>query len=214
MLKIKNFSIKKNEKTLIENFSIDIEKNSIIGIIGNSGFGKSSFLRSLCQIDKYDGIIEYESCNFKNYNRKDLAKIINLLPQDYSLFSNFSVIENCINPLLVIKKNNFSEAKKISEFWLKKFNILEIEKKNQNEISGGQKQRACLARAFSFDSEIYLLDEPTSALDEENIKNLKAIIKNFKNKIFIIVSHNINFIKAISDKILILEEKKFNFYKN
>lgn len=211
MIKIKKLSFYRNNNLILDDISINFEVESIIGISGISGIGKSTFLKCIASLENnYKGIIEVNNKNILNIDDKERANLINYIPQGFSLFSNLNIIENCTHPLINIKKIPINKSLDIANYWLNKFDIESISNFYSKDISGGQQQRAALARGFSFDSKIILLDEPTSALDNMNIKKLEDILisESKKNKIIIIISHNLDFLKNISSSFYNLDNKK------
>ena len=128
--------------------------------------------------------------------------------QTFNLFPHMSVRNNIVKTLELVKKMDKKEANKIAEETLEVVGLIDKIDNFPSELSGGQKQRVAIARALSLRPDILLFDEPTSALDPELVKEVLDIIRKLKNdKItMLIVSHEMNFVKEISDKVVVLEK--------
>lgn len=178
---IKNLTLMNGEKILLEDFSLDVFQNQIIGIFAPTGTGKTTLLN-------------YISENFQS---------VSYAYQDLRLLNLFSPFKNVILPLE--KKLSKSEAKVKAEKWLNDFELSDKKSLSCEKLSGGEKQRVCLARAFAFPAELLLLDEPFSSQDQEKKEKFLNITKEFiKNSesACIIVSHDKKDLEKICHKIL------------
>ena len=187
-----NFSYQSNEKTILNNFSLKINKGEIVGIYGRSGIGKSTILKLLLRFYKVE-------------NTSSLYNKVTLISQNPHLFN-----DSIYNNLIFVKPDaNLKEVREAC----KKANIDELIMSLPNKydttieefgtnFSTGEKQRISLARAFLSGSELILLDEVTSNIDIFNESHiLNSIVENSKNKTFIIISHRLSSL-SISDKII------------
>ena len=127
-----------------------------------------------------------------------------------NLFFYFSVRNNIARTLKVVKKASAKEADEITKQMLAKVGLIDKIDNYPNELSGGQKQRAAIARAMALDPDIMLFDEPTSALDPELVKEVLDLIKKLRDEktTMLIVSHEMKFVKEISDKVIVMEKGK------
>lgn len=209
ILKIDKISKKINDETIFENLNLNIEQGEVISITGESGIGKTTFLKCINRLTSIDsGNIYFNDKNINDYNLVQLRIKIGLVFQEYNLFENLTVFENLTLGLLKIKKINKDEAEHKADDILK---YLKLEHKKSNypfELSGGQKQRVAIARSLLMEPSILLLDEPTSSLDNETKKDIVKLIKKLKenNYTIIIVSHEDDFVSKVSDKIYILNK--------
>lgn len=215
MLEVKNLTKKINEKILFENLNYTFENEKIISIIGKSGEGKTTFLRciaGLCEFDKGEIILDENVIQNKESSKKENGtKDIGLIFQDFNLFPHLNVLDN-----LTIAPS-FCEKKEKTYFYDKAFELLkllDIDDKAKNypfELSGGQKQRVAIARAVMLSPKVLLFDEPTSALDNESKDNVEKLFNTLKKQglSIILVSHDMEFAKNVSDEIIRLENKKF-----
>lgn len=216
ILKIDKISKKINDETIFENLNLNIEQGEVISITGESGIGKTTFLKCINRLTSIDsGNIFFNDKNINDYNLVQLRIKVGLVFQEYNLFENLTVFENLVLGLLKIKKINTDEAEHKADDILK---YLKLEHKKSNypfELSGGQKQRVAIARSLLMEPSILLLDEPTSSLDNETKKDIVKLIKRLKqdNYTIIIVSHEDDFVSKVSDKIYILNKSGLTLKK-
>ena len=210
------------DKVILDNFSIDIEKGSYLGIAGPSGCGKSSLIKSICKLEKANGTIIVDDVNLNNLSRKDISKIIALVPQSPFLIAG-TIFENITYGIdREVTMDEVIEASKRAFIYdyinglPDKFNTLVSE--GGNNLSGGQRQRIAIARIFLRKPKILILDEATSALDNTSEKHIQAEIEKMKkenNTTIIAIAHRLTTLKNC-DKIIVLnkghivEEGKFN----
>ena len=193
-MKLKNVSFSYDEEVILEDFNIDIKQNKIIGIYGKSGCGKSTLLKLLMRFWEVDnGSITIGGKNINEINTSDLRKMQSFVTQDTYLFN-----DTIANNIGIAKENATMEeiiaaAKKAS---IHNF-IMSLPNGYDSKVgelggnlSGGEKQRIGIARAFLHDAPMILLDEPTSNLDSLNEGIiLKSLMESKENKTIIIVSH-------------------------
>ncbi|MEG0919308.1 MAG: ATP-binding cassette domain-containing protein [Anaerovoracaceae bacterium] len=206
-------AIKVNIKSKLDNFNLNIafaSDTNRIGILGESGAGKSMLLKYLAGIQKADEgeIIMDDICLFDSTNKinvKPQARNIAYMFQNYALFPTMTVREN-IN---VIAKGNKEEKIQKTSSLLRKFHIEELQDKKPGELSGGQQQRVALARIMAYEPKLILLDEPFSALDE-NLKEklqieMEEMIRDYHGMV-IMVSHNRDEIYNFSKEIIVINQ--------
>lgn len=201
---------------VLDNVSLKINKGEVVSIIGPSGSGKSTLLRSIIDLEEVDGgkiLIEEYDITDKSLNKakkKETLLKTGMVFQNFNLFPHMSVRNNITRTLKVVKKASNDEAKIITEKVLIKVGLLDKIDNFPNELSGGQKQRVAIARAMALNPDILLFDEPTSALDPELVKEVLDIIKKLKDEktTMLIVSHEMKFVKDISDKVIVMENGK------
>lgn len=216
MIKIKDIHISFDGNEILKGIDLNIQKGEVIGIIGPSGSGKSTFLRSINHLETPEkGIIEiddkiYDLEKMDKHKILELRKYFTMVFQNYNLFKHRTVIENIIEGLIVVKKIKKDEAMKIGLKYLEKVGLLEKADFYPSQLSGGQQQRIGIARALAMESKVILFDEPTSALDPELVGEVLTVIKNLAKEgvTMIIVTHEIQFAKEISDFILFMEDGK------
>lgn len=193
-MKLKNVSFSYDEEVILEDFNMDIKQNKIIGIYGKSGCGKSTLLKLLMRFWEVDnGSITIGGKNINEINTSDLRKMQSFVTQDTYLFN-----DTIANNIGIAKENATMEeiiaaAKKASihDFIMSLPNGYDSKVGELGgNLSGGEKQRIGIARAFLHDAPMILLDEPTSNLDSLNEGIiLKSLMESKENKTIIIVSH-------------------------
>lgn len=198
-IKVENLYKKYSESEMIlKNVNLEIEKGEVICIIGASGGGKSTLLRCLI------GLEEIDSGTVVVPEKNKMGMVF----QSFNLFPHMTALQNIMESLIVVDKIEKSKAKEIALNLLEKVGLKERANFYPKALSGGQKQRVAIARALAKNPELLLFDEPTSALDPEMVKEVEAVIEELRNTseiTMIIVSHEIDFVNQISDRIIVME---------
>lgn len=210
MIELNNISFKYNNKRepILKDINFNLNKKDILAVVGSSGCGKSTLLRVIAGLDDpYEGKISIES---KIMYDLDCAvptekRGIGMLFQDYALFPHMTVEQNISFGISKLKKDD--KKRRISEM-LDLVDLAGYEKRYPHQLSGGQQQRVALARALAPNPSVLLLDEPFSNLDSHLISKVRSSLTNIIKSsgiTTIIVTHNIEDAKFMSDKILSLE---------
>ncbi|MCB4986230.1 amino acid ABC transporter ATP-binding protein [Streptococcus mutans] len=192
--------------------SLTVKKGEVISIIGSSGSGKSTFLRSINLLEKpTGGKILYRGQNVleKNYDLTKYRENLGMVFQSFNLFNNLNVLENAIVAQTTVLKRNRTEAEKIAKDNLNKVGMTEqYWKAKPSQLSGGQKQRVAIARALSVNPEAILFDEPTSALDPEMVGEVLKTIKDLAKSglTMLIVTHEMDFARDVSDRVIFMDQ--------
>ena len=199
IIKVNNLSKQYLEgDVILKGVNLDIEKGEVVSIIGPSGGGKSTLLRCLI------GLEEIDSGDIKVPDKKKMGMVF----QAFNLFPHKTAIQNIMESLIVVDKMDKSEAKKIAYDLLEKVGLKDRADFYPKALSGGQKQRVAIARALARNPEVLLFDEPTSALDPDMVKEVLNVIEQLRessNITMVIVSHEIDFVNQISDRIIVME---------
>lgn len=183
---------------ILKGVNLDIKKGEVISIIGASGGGKSTLLR--CMI----GLEEIDKGSIETPDRQKMGMVF----QSFNLFPHMTALQNIMESLVVVDKMPKEEAKKIGLELLERVGLKERANFYPKALSGGQKQRVAIARAMAKNPEVLLFDEPTSALDPEMVNEVLNVIQNLKDTTkmtMVIVSHEIDFVNKISDRIVVME---------
>lgn len=204
MLKLKNISKKYGKDVIFDNVSFELKKGEVVSIIGASGCGKSTLLKCLNKLEEIDdGAIYLNNQNIKDIKVTELRQKIGLVFQEYNLFEHLTVLDNLTIGLIQIRGMSKSEAEKQAIKLLKKVGLEEKKGNYPDELSGGQKQRVAIVRTLLMKPSIIMLDEPTSALDQEMKTSVLELINELvkEDMTLIIVSHEMDFVKKVSDRI-------------
>lgn len=218
MLKIRGLKKFFGNNLVLKGVNLEINKGEIVVVVGPSGGGKTTLLRTITGLEKCDdGTIEidgYTFCKDGRYCDKKSSSIIRknvgLVFQNFNLFPHKSVLENIIEaPTRALgekKENAISKANEILSF-------LGLSDKANNypcELSGGQKQRVAIGRALALNPKLMCFDEPTSALDPSLTLDVAKLIKSLSKTgmSMLIITHDMEFAKLVSDKIVSMDSGK------
>ena len=205
-LKLEELKKKFSEKVVLNDLNLDIEEHHIIGVIGPSGGGKSTLLRMIAGFESISsGNIYLNDINV-GQERERLHKKCGFVFQSHHLFLHLTVLENIT---IILEKVHGFDIKSAEEKALKlldKFGLAEHVNKKPQQLSGGQSQRVAIIRALAIDPEVLLFDEPTSSLDPVLTYEVLETILELKKekKDFIIVTHEIGFVKEVADYIVFI----------
>lgn len=210
MLEVNNLSKSYNDNLVLDNISFSIKKCDIVSVVGPSGSGKSTLLRCIDLLEKSEGEILFEG---KKLYKGEIGKKIGMVFQQFNLFPHLSVLDNIILAPTKLKLMAKKDATKKAYELLDTIDLKDKANSYPNELSGGQKQRVAIIRTLIIDPDIILFDEPTSALDPEMIGEVLELIKGIANtgKTMMIVSHEMGFVKNVSNRVLFLEDGKILF---
>ena len=211
MINIKNLNKYYSNTKVLNDISIDIKKGEIFAIVGHSGAGKSTLLRCINGLEDYaDGILLVNNKEIKNLKKDELRefrKNIGMIFQHFSLIQRKTVFENISLPMQLWGYKKEEISKKVNDLLA----LVGLEEKKDaypSQLSGGQKQRVAIARALTLDPEILLCDEATSALDPNTTTSILNLLKEINEKLnitIVIVTHEMEVVKQIAQKALLLE---------
>ena len=202
------------EVRALEDIDLAFEKGKFYAIMGHSGSGKSTLISILGLMNKFDSgdylLNEKSTKDLKELEASKLRmKEIGFVFQEFYLDEYMTALDNVILPMLINKEMDKQNREKIAKDLLKKFKLEGRESHLPHELSGGEKQRVCIARALANNPSIILADEPTGDLDEENEKMIFNYLKELSNegKCVIVVSHS-NEVKNYADILIELKSGK------
>lgn len=211
LLTVKNLTKTYNKKNVLKNINFSVEEKEIVSIIGPSGSGKSTLLRCINRmVTPTSGEILFDRKLITSANIGEIRKEIGMVFQHFNLFENLTVLENITLAPIKLKLLSPAEAKKRALAMLKEINLYDKKDSYPISLSGGEKQRVAIIRTLILEPRLILLDEPTSALDPEMTKEVIELIKHLKDKgiTLIIVSHEMEFVKEFSNRIIFIENGK------
>ena len=196
---------------VLKDISFSVESGEVVTIIGSSGSGKSTLLRCVNLLEKpTSGEILYNGKNIldDDTNIYEYRTHLGMVFQQFNLFNNLNVLENCtVGPIKVLKKSK-EEAEKIAKSFLEKVGMSAYLNARPRQLSGGQKQRVAIARALSMQPAVLLFDEPTSALDPEMVNEVLETMKSLAHTglTMIIVTHEMEFARDVSDRVIFMDK--------
>ena len=214
MIYISELSKTFSGQKVLNDLSLEIQKGEVVALIGSSGAGKSTFLRSLNYLEAPDSgrikIDDFE-VDFEHITQDQILTLrrkLAMVFQQFNLFGRKTALENVKEGLVVVKGLSDQEATKIAREELAKVGLSDRENHYPRHLSGGQKQRVALARALAMKPEVLLLDEPTSALDPELVGEVEKSIANAAKtgQTMVLVSHDMSFVAQVADKVLFLDK--------
>ena len=204
---------------VLKDISVSVEQGEVVAILGPSGSGKSTFLRCATMLEELDGgslcygsrfAAKDENGKSVYVSRKERHKLyaqFGLVFQNFNLFPHYSVMENIINPLMVVQHMKKPEALERGKALLEKMGLSDKGDYYPCQLSGGQQQRVSIARALAMNSNILFFDEPTSALDPELTMEILRVIRNLaaENMTMVIVTHEMAFARDVSKRVIFMD---------
>lgn len=213
ILHIKNLSKCYGDTKVLKNINISVKKGEVVVIIGPSGCGKSTLLRCLNGLEEIqEGEVLLDD-QVVNPNKKNLSKNrekIGMVFQSYDLFPHLTILQNVTLAPIKVKKRNRREVEKEALELLERVGLRSKKNDYPRQLSGGQKQRVAIVRALIMHPEVLLLDEITAALDPEMVREVLDVVLDLakEGRTMVIVTHEMQFAKAVADRVTFLEGGK------
>lgn len=216
MIKVNNltkvFRNDDSEFYALKNINLNIKENEIFGIIGLSGAGKSTLIRTFNRLEEpTSGNIILEGNDITKFNKKELRnmrKKTGMIFQHFNLLSSRTVADNVALPL-ELSGHKKSEIKGRVKELLSVVDLSDKENSYPSQLSGGQKQRVAIARSLANKPDLLLCDEATSALDPQTTKSILNLLRKIKNEFgltIVLITHQMEVIKEICDRVAIIED--------
>lgn len=214
MLQLENIHKSFGKQRVLKDISLKINNGEVTTLIGPSGTGKSTLLRTINLLDRADsGTVTLDELTISPTTR-NRQQILNFrrqtatVFQQYNLFQNMTILKNITQPQVLIKGVDKATAESRSRQLLKQFGLLQLADEYPNRLSGGQQQRASIVRALAMKPKLMILDEPTSALDPELTLEVLAIIKEVTQSgiMTILATHEMQFAREVSDQVIFMEK--------
>lgn len=185
-----------NKVQALNNVSFSVEKGEYVAIMGESGSGKTTLLNLLAALDRpTSGDVILDGKRLSSVSEKEISAFrrdyLGFVFQDFNLLDTFSLQDNIFLPL-VLSRKNYGEMKSKLDLLVNQLGISDIMQKYPYEVSGGQKQRAAVARALITNPKLLLADEPTGALDSRSTESLLNLFNeiNSSGQTILMVTHS------------------------
>lgn len=211
LIDVVNLTKKFGDRVILNKINLTVHNKEVITLVGSSGSGKTTLLRCLNLLNEpNDGHIYFEEKDLMDPHT-DIDKLrehMGMVFQQFNLFNNKNVMENCIlSPMLRLGLSKEVAVKRATKY-LTKVGLQDFLYQDVRRLSGGQKQRVAIARALCMEPKVMLFDEPTSALDPEMVGEVLQVIKTLRDEgmTMVIVTHEMGFAKEVSDRILFMDQ--------
>jgi phospholipid/cholesterol/gamma-HCH transport system ATP-binding protein len=217
VLKVSHLKKNFGAKTVHRDISFELKKSETVGLLGNSGTGKSVLLRCLIGLETMDeGEVYFNQTRIDLWQEEELFELRTKMSyafQSGALFDSLSVFDNIAYPVREHLKLSAAEEEKLVMDVLRLVRMEDAAHLFPSDLSGGMQKRAGLARAMVLKPEIILYDEPTAGLDPVNVENVLDIMNTFKKRGVggIFVTHDIPAAKKVCDRLLLVDSGKIVF---
>ena len=213
LLKIEHLTKKFEGNMILDDVSLTVHRGEVIVVVGPSGCGKSTMLRCINALEPIQGgtiEIDGQQISQKSKNLTELRQKVGMVFQSYELFPHLTVLNNILLAPTKVQKREKEEVKKEAMELLDRVGLKEKADSFPRQLSGGQKQRVAIVRALCMHPEILLFDEVTAALDPEMVREVLDVMLQLaqQGKTMIIVTHEMQFARAIADRVIFLEGGK------
>ncbi|MBR6957311.1 MAG: amino acid ABC transporter ATP-binding protein [Erysipelotrichaceae bacterium] len=210
MVEIRNIHKNFGALEVLKGIDFSVDEGEVVCLIGRSGSGKSTMLRciSLLEIPDSGEIRVFGENILENRDVNSYQAKAGMCFQQFNLFTNMNVLENCVRPQMKVLRRTRKEAEEKALQLLAKVGMLDFSRASVNTLSGGQKQRVAIARALCMDPKLMLFDEPTSALDPEMVQEVLNVMRELaaEGLTMIIVTHEMRFAREVSDRIVFVDD--------
>ena len=211
VIEIKNIRKDFGNRTVLKDVNFNVHEGEVVSIIGSSGSGKSTLLRCINLLETPTSgqiLIHGKDVLSGDVPLVELRAKVGMVFQQFNLFNNLSVLDNCVIGQMKVLKRTREEAEKVAKEFLGKVGMSKFINAKPSQISGGQKQRVAIARALSMEPEVLLFDEPTSALDPEMVGEVLKVMKDLAQSglTMIVVTHEMDFAHDVSSRVVFMDQ--------
>lgn len=211
LLQVKNLVKEYGETRILDGVNLDIARGEVVVVVGPSGCGKSTLLRCINALEPIQGgqvLLEGEAVGRDHL--EELRQKIGMVFQSYDLFPHLRVLDNITIAPIKVQKREKEEVQAEAKELLSRVGLGDKANSYPRQLSGGQKQRVAIVRALCMHPEILLFDEVTAALDPEMVREVLDVMLDLakQGRTMIIVTHEMQFAKAVADKIVFIDQGK------
>ncbi len=211
ILEIRHLSKTFGTHAVLKDVDFTVSKGDVTSIIGASGSGKSTLLRCINRLETLTaGEILFHGKDITRGNMKvhDYRAKVGMVFQSFNLFSNMTVLKNCMIGQVKVNRVSGPEARDRAMFYLDRVGMLPYINARPAQLSGGQKQRVAIARALAMQPEVLLFDEPTSALDPEMVGEVLDVMKGLArdSMTMLVVTHEMSFARDVSNHVVYMAD--------
>lgn len=211
IIEIKHLQKSFGENEVLKDINFSVNKGEVVCIIGSSGSGKSTLLRCLNLLEiPTSGDIFFHGQNIleQSISTAVYRAKMGMVFQQFNLFNNLTVLDNCVVGQVKVLKRNKEAAKKTAMEYLDLVGMSQFINAKPHQISGGQKQRVAIARALSMEPEALLFDEPTSALDPEMVGEVLKVMKSLAKSglTMLVVTHEMGFANDVANRVVFMDD--------
>ena len=211
VIQVRNLKKNFGRNEVLKDIDFSVSRGEVVCVIGASGSGKSTLLRCINLLEiPTSGQVLFNGKNIleKGANPAKYRARLGMVFQQFNLFNNMTVLENCIVGQVKVLHKSREEAESTAYSYLQKVGMDQFVNAKPRQISGGQKQRVAIARALSMEPEAMLFDEPTSALDPEMVGEVLKVMRDLAGTglTMIIVTHEMAFAKEVADRVVFMDE--------
>jgi len=213
MLDLRDIRLSYGTAQILNGVDLSVSRGDVVSIIGPSGTGKTTLLKCINSlVTPSSGTIRFDKIRM-DYQRVDKAAVqairrrTAMVFQQFNVFKNMTVIENVMDPLMVVQHKSKEDAREIALQELERVGLSAKRDSYPSQLSGGQLQRTGIARALAVRPDVMLFDEPTSSLDPELVGEVLKVIKDVTSSgiTSLLVTHEMQFAKNISNRIVFMD---------
>ncbi|SDG83258.1 amino acid ABC transporter ATP-binding protein, PAAT family [Planococcus glaciei] len=211
VIEIQHLSKSFGTHEVLKDIDFSVQKGEVVCVIGSSGSGKSTLLRCINLLEKPSGgkiIYNGEDILGDRHDIHAYRTKLGMVFQQFNLFNNHNVLNNCVVGQVKVMKRRKEEAEKVAIKYLNVVGMDQYVNAKAQQLSGGQKQRVAIARALSMEPDVMLFDEPTSALDPEMVGEVLKVMKDLAKSglTMLIVTHEMEFAKEVADRVVFMDK--------
>jgi len=211
VLQVNHLSKSFGSHEVLRDIDFTVKKGDVTSIIGASGSGKSTLLRCINLLEtpsKGEIFFHGENVAARGVNPTAYRSKVGMVFQNFNLFSNMTVLQNCMVGQTKVLKRQEKDAKETALQFLHKVGMTPYINAKPRQLSGGQKQRVAIARALAMEPEILLFDEPTSALDPEMVGEVLSVMRDLaaRGMTMLVVTHEMAFARDVSNHVVYMAD--------